>query len=573
MEFLIKAHKFGADESTESLVRFGKECFRMGQVEQIARETDGHLFVSEQNIDRAAQRLAAKENGPEMMDFLLNFELLQNHLKKAFADEFEKFEQSLAELQNALAIKPEVLTDNEYLRLANIYAEVKHEGEKKLCRDLTERVTLPRASPVDSGSNQSAETKSIPMPATITNIQPATAARTRKNWLGLGSFKSFLFGRGLSHATRGTGFNRAARTSSSRGMLVRAVRAWIPYESSSSKVSMFQGWENFQSEPGAEDFANLLNRLNETVDGKSSFFRHRVARMLVEIKDDHDLRAICFKASAEALEGCGDRVAYSFQNLELLAKAHKIGAHSSIEDLVRFGKECFRMSKVEEIARRDALSRWIPGKDGDESVEVYLAYETGLKARGFFLPTETGNTLHAENFVSNTAIDLAAKELVAKENGPEMMDFLLKFELLQNHLKTAFANEFEKFEQSLERLQDALAIGPEGLTDGGYLRLVNAYSEVKNAGEERLRRELTEKVALQQSGRPGCPSLEKLLVPDAQFDTGEIEAILEELEVVRQQPGGKYIYAMQLQSIAEHPGVNLFLALLNNELKKGTLLI
>jgi len=144
-----------------------------------------------------------------------------------------------------------------------------------------------------------------------------------------------------------------------------------------------------------EFVCRYLARLTNTAEYKNlttrSFLAERVLRLFQAMSEDDELKEILLRVIEAGLETCDDRVASSFDQMELKVRLHQAEEKAkkgiSEEELRILARGLVMLKKVEEKAKEhmETLS-------SVDEIEVLLAFQIGLRER-LALPLLTQNMI------------------------------------------------------------------------------------------------------------------------------------------------------------------------------------
>ncbi|WP_244553848.1 NEL-type E3 ubiquitin ligase domain-containing protein [Bradyrhizobium arachidis] len=140
-------------------------------------------------------------------------------------------------------------------------------------------------------------------------------------------------------------------------------------------------WQHFADEPGAQDYAQFLERLRGTVNYGNNEFRQAVADDLRHAAANPTLREQFFAQASEANTSCEDRVTLHWNGMQTarINADVKDGVYDDgLGDLVQRGRVAFRLEALDEIAR-DRIISLASGNLNVDDIEVYLAYQHRLR--------------------------------------------------------------------------------------------------------------------------------------------------------------------------------------------------
>ncbi|MCA1470981.1 E3 ubiquitin--protein ligase [Bradyrhizobium sp. IC3195] len=140
-------------------------------------------------------------------------------------------------------------------------------------------------------------------------------------------------------------------------------------------------WQHFADEPGAQDYAQFLERLRATVNYGNDGFRQAVADDLRQAAANPTLREQFFAQASEANASCEDRVTLNWNGMQtarLNADVEDGVYDDRLGDLIQRGRVAFRLEALDEIAR-DRVNSLANGNPNVDDIEVYLAYQHRLR--------------------------------------------------------------------------------------------------------------------------------------------------------------------------------------------------
>ncbi|WP_208758119.1 T3SS effector NEL-type E3 ubiquitin ligase NopM [Bradyrhizobium zhanjiangense] len=140
-------------------------------------------------------------------------------------------------------------------------------------------------------------------------------------------------------------------------------------------------WQHFADEPGAQDYAQFLERLRGTVNYGNDEFRQAVADDLRQAATNPTLREQFFAQASEANASCEDRVTLHWNGMQtarLNADVEHGVYDDRLGDLIQRGRVAFRLEALDEIAR-DRVNSLANGNPNVDDIEVYLAYQHRLR--------------------------------------------------------------------------------------------------------------------------------------------------------------------------------------------------
>ncbi|MGY3034125.1 hypothetical protein ACVIIV_003295 [Bradyrhizobium sp. USDA 4354] len=261
-------------------------------------------------------------------------------------------------------------------------------------------------------------------------------------------------------------------------------------------------WQHFAVEPGAQDYAQFLERLRGTVNYRNGEFRQAVADDLRQAAANPTLREQFFTQASEANASCEDRVTLHWNGMQTARLNADVEAgvyDDRLGDLIQRGRVAFRLEALDEIAR-DRVNSLLSLDPNIDDVEVYLAYQHLLRE-----PLELSHVAPDMRFltVSHVSEDDAteALNLVREREASQFTDYMAsrwqpwetvlrriapdEYEAMQDRLVEAMGEEFQT------RLDQRLA--EHGLLgDPDAERVLGAQVRNEIAGE--IKREVMHRV-------------------------------------------------------------------------------
>ncbi|MCA1536093.1 E3 ubiquitin--protein ligase [Bradyrhizobium sp. NBAIM03] len=219
-------------------------------------------------------------------------------------------------------------------------------------------------------------------------------------------------------------------------------------------------WQHFADEPGAQDYAQFLERLRATVNYGNDGFRQAVADDLRQAAANPTLREQFFAQASEANASCEDRVTLHWNGMQtarLNADVEDGVYDDRLGDLIQRGRVAFRLEALDEIAR-DRVNSLANGNPNVDDIEVYLAYQHRLRE-----PLELSHVAPDMRFlaVSHVSEDDAteALNLVRGREASQFTDYMAsrwqpwetvlrriapdEYEAMQDRLVEAMGEEFQ----------------------------------------------------------------------------------------------------------------------------------
>ncbi|MDF0584985.1 T3SS effector NEL-type E3 ubiquitin ligase NopM [Bradyrhizobium yuanmingense] len=261
-------------------------------------------------------------------------------------------------------------------------------------------------------------------------------------------------------------------------------------------------WQHFADEPGAQDYAQFLERLRGTVNYGNVEFRRAVADDLRQAAANPKLREQFFTQASEANASCEDRVTLHWNGMQtarLNADVENGVYDDRLGELIQRCRVAFRLEALDGIAR-DRVDSLASGNPNVDDIEVYLAYQHRLRE-----PLELSHVAPDMRFlaVSHVSEDDAteALNLIREREGRQLADYMAtrwqpwetvlrritpdEYEAMQDRLVEAMGEEFQT------RLDQQLA-DHNLLGDSDAERMLGAQVRNEIAGE--IKREVMHRV-------------------------------------------------------------------------------
>lgn len=270
--------------------------------------------------------------------------------------------------------------------------------------------------------------------------------------------------------------------------LTQAVTQWA---TAAGRHNQPAQWSQFNREPNASSFTNLLQRLGETAEARNASTRPSIANRVGDVLDalgsSPELRATCFAVAEDALATCGDRVALGFEYIEDAIVNHQAERGDLPEDaLLKLGKQKFRQSVVENIAREKTASL-----RAVDPVEVHLAYRVKLKDR-LDLPGKSNDMLYfGVAGVSDHDLNQASAIVQSLESGQQMQDFICDYEPWKSHLKRTHAPVFEANLAPVMAEMERFSVPPPSMNSAQYMSKCDELVRHRETVEKETVRSLT----------------------------------------------------------------------------------
>jgi len=204
----------------------------------------------------------------------------------------------------------------------------------------------------------------------------------------------------------------------------------------------------------------------------------RVWQVLYCVDKDPQFRDRMFSLAGTPAN-CADAGAHIFNRMGIETLLENIrkddsppGLSTREKNLVTLARQSWRLEQVNQLAREEIQHRVAPKTEGGlglefglgqhqvDDVQVYLAYQTGLKTR-LDLPWLSEHMVYRNTArVTQTHLDNAASRLTELEQGDGLVNGLLEQPFWSDYLHDAYLEEFnsqsEKREKAGSQLEDLL---------------------------------------------------------------------------------------------------------------------
>ncbi|WP_422403013.1 NEL-type E3 ubiquitin ligase domain-containing protein [Pseudomonas sp. GZD-209] len=271
--------------------------------------------------------------------------------------------------------------------------------------------------------------------------------------------------------------------------------AWLEGLDHSQRAIRQGQWDNVAQQSGSSGLLRLLGDLRGTADFRSqrAALRQRVWRVVEACEQDSQLRQAMFELAARP-RSCSDSVALNFSHLEVLAlvhqRTHGVTGVGAERDLLRLGRDLFRLDEVERLATLAIEDRWDSGEFVDD-VEVRMAYRVGL-AEPLSLPAQPEGMRYASSAgVTTQQLSQVRAQVLVAERGPRLVESLTQREFWQAHLRGTYGAQFEALDRPFHQRLEALLEATDDLTDGEYLAAIDQVAQAREQAQRALIFELT----------------------------------------------------------------------------------
>ncbi len=508
-------------------------------------ETKRFSSVTDKKIFSAFQRIQAKEDSFEMLNFISNFKPWQDYLQKTYPAEFNSLSNLFTDKDIAFQSNESCLEPAEQSLARAKHVEEQERAMQKLFLRLTFEPFEPSKEQVARAlaklSNRDANFEPLDIRIIFRNLNNSEEQDTQEKIEYLSrlfdhpNFKSIetLSNSDCSLTEEIKLMNqfylRLIETRNAEVLpqqhninlynarpLAQAVASWRQHDETkkgithiwewikpSSPIHINEHWENFQDEEGADAFSLLLDKLHDTADAKrflgNQTMSRRVSRVLRALKESNELRSICFAHAENVTSSCHDKVEVSFQRIESEVDVYTIQKKSPGElELLKYAKKQFRLNEVMRIADETIKNQPVP-----DDVEIILAYQLGLKKKGIKLPIETKKMKYGNySDVTSRDIKMAFARIKKKEDSAEMIDFIAKFEPWQHYLQKTFPTKFEDLNKPFADQADRLLDNRDQMIDEEWSAQNNNLLTNQRYAEKELYLQLTKDAMQRNAQKP-----------------------------------------------------------------------
>lgn len=276
-----------------------------------------------------------------------------------------------------------------------------------------------------------------------------------------------------------------------------ARNRWLEHVDATERAQRQMQWDSLAQEQGARDFFQLLADLRGTEDFTTQpvDLTRRVWLVIDGCEQSSELRQVIFEL-ASGPRSCSDSVALNFSLLEVrawvLQRISGLSGHDAERAMLRLGRSLFRLDEVDRFAALDIQRRQQRGMVFDE-VEVRLAYRTGL-AKPLGLPGQPQSMRFAQGAgVTSRQLLSVRSDVLSSEQTPRLIESLAGREFWQEHLRSEYAQRFEQVDRPFYARLEALSEQQPKVTDQVYLQQVDTVAAEREAAQQRLIDQLTEK--------------------------------------------------------------------------------
>ncbi len=264
---------------------------------------------------------------------------------------------------------------------------------------------------------------------------------------------------------------------------------WMPGPTEADNLFASMVWDDVEKEHGSQGFFDVLKLLRPPegfqtdIDeqlfqqGRGDLFL-RVWQLLFAVDKSPQFRERIFSL-ASTPANCADAGAHIFNRMgvetlleNILTDDSPQGLSTREKDLVTLAKQSWRLERVNQLAHEEIQHRVAPQSEGGlgqdfglgentvDDVQVYLAYQTGLKTR-LDLPWLSEHMVYRNTArVTQAHLDKAAASITELEQGDGLVNGLLEQPFWSDYLQDAHLEEFntqrEKRNNAGSQLEDLL---------------------------------------------------------------------------------------------------------------------
>ncbi|WP_237151273.1 NEL-type E3 ubiquitin ligase domain-containing protein [Pseudomonas sp. ADAK18] len=264
---------------------------------------------------------------------------------------------------------------------------------------------------------------------------------------------------------------------------------WMYFMASEDLDYAVQIWDDVEKEHGSQGFFDVLKLLRPPeqfqTDTDVQLFQQgredlttRVWQVLFAVDENPEFRDRMFSLAGTPAN-CADAGAHIFNRMGVETLLENIrnddtplGLATRESNLVKLAKQSWRLDQVNQLARKEIQHRVTPTNEGGlgqafgsgpnqvDDVQVYLAYQTGLKTR-LDLPWLSKHMVYRDTArVTQTHLDTAFGDITQREQGDGLVNGLLEQPFWSDYLHDAYLEEFntqrEKRANAGSQLEDLL---------------------------------------------------------------------------------------------------------------------
>lgn len=256
---------------------------------------------------------------------------------------------------------------------------------------------------------------------------------------------------------------------------LKARTVWLPDQVAAQDANKRAVWANLRDDPDSAPLFRLLAQLSGSADSRHvrEDLTRRVWEVLQSTHDSVELRERVFQLTAHPAN-CSDGAAEIFSQMEVLKavenatrQAGRGQGNSGV--LLTLGRGLFRLSELEKIATTYAVEH-----SSEDPLEVSLAYRVGL-AKILQLPGQPKHMRFSSLAdVTSASLERAHEQVLSAELSPAFLRFITQLSFWKAHLKQQFPREFGLATESFDTQQQTLFENSQNLTDGDYLKQMEA---------------------------------------------------------------------------------------------------
>lgn len=264
---------------------------------------------------------------------------------------------------------------------------------------------------------------------------------------------------------------------------------WMSGLAEADRPNAIAVWDDVEKEHGSQGFFDVLKLLQPPVEFQTDIDEQlfqqgrddlstRVWQVLYCVDKDPQFRDRMFSLAGTPAN-CADAGAHIFNRMGIETLLENIrkddsppGLSTREKNLVTLARQSWRLEQVNQLAREEIQHRVAPKTEGGlglefglgqhqvDDVQVYLAYQTGLKTR-LDLPWLSEHMVYRNTArVTQTHLDNAASRLTELEQGDGLVNGLLEQPFWSDYLHDTYLEEFnsqsEKREKAGSQLEDLL---------------------------------------------------------------------------------------------------------------------
>lgn len=223
-----------------------------------------------------------------------------------------------------------------------------------------------------------------------------------------------------------TGIIPQQQTAGDMPALDKAVACWYPPD---RQEAVRQSWAHFSTREESQAFCLFLEKLHHSAVARTDAFRQHVCAWLDELLSCPDLRNLSFGIANEACESCSDRASLGWNKMQL-SRLLRTAQSLPPADFVALAEQVFRLECLENIAGRKASTI-----DRSDPVEVFLAYQSGLKTR-LALPVQFVPDMDYRRSSKLTEADLdAAADVVKTREKADFRGWFLDWDVAKEKMR------------------------------------------------------------------------------------------------------------------------------------------